>query len=122
MIAGAVSAYREPIIRLDARGPKGMQSFEAVVDTGFSDYLTMSRQTIGDLGLRYLGPTKAELADGSEVIADLYRAEALWNGRYIAIDVVAAEGPPLVGMAMMYGYNLSVDVLDGGRVILDLLP
>jgi predicted aspartyl protease len=42
MIVGAVNAWREAVIRLPLRGPRGQeQEIELVLDTGFSGSLTL---------------------------------------------------------------------------------
>ena len=52
MITGTVNANREAIIHLIALGPQGhQQEIEAVIDTGFTGFLTMPPALVAVLGL-----------------------------------------------------------------------
>lgn len=42
--------------------------------------------------------------------------KVLWHGMVRPVAVIAAEGQPLVGMALLRGSRLSVEVLPGGEV------
>ena len=46
----------------------------------------------------------------------------MWDGtpRRIAID--AAHTDPLIGMPLLYGYELTIQAVEGGRVIIQALP
>lgn len=63
-----------------------------------------------------------QLADGSTLRLDLYRGTVIWDGRPPVIQILEAEGGPLVGMQLMRGYELRVEVLDGGSVTITALP
>jgi hypothetical protein len=53
---------------------------------------------------------------------DLYQAELIGDGGPRAVRVLAAEGMPLVGMSLLEGYHLSVDVVVGGEVRVERRP
>jgi predicted aspartyl protease len=54
MISGEVNAYREAVVRLPVRSPRGReQAIEAIVDTGFNGYLTLPPDVIAELGLPF---------------------------------------------------------------------
>ena len=61
---------------------------EAVIDTGFTGFLTLSARLIASLALRFAGATRAALADGSEMDTDVFEAAPLGLG-------VAPRGPRL---------------------------
>jgi clan AA aspartic protease len=122
MITGVVTPYREAVIRLRVRGPAGNEEeVEAVIDTGFNRFLTLPSSLISLLGLPFEASTQATLADGRAVPMDYYRASVLWDGQDRAILVLAAEGGPLVGMSLLYGYDLRMRVVDGGLVTIEPL-
>ena len=54
------------------------------------------------------------LADGSESLFDIYEATIVWDGMPRRIAVDAADTDPLLGMALLYGYELKVDDIDVG--------
>ena len=65
MIVGVVRS-REPLIRLTIRGLRGrQQEIEAVVDSGYTGWLTLPPTTIGALDLRWQTFGRGILADGS---------------------------------------------------------
>ena len=89
-----------------------------MIDTGFTGFLTVTPALVTELGLSLEGISRATLADGSEVTFDVYDVAVLWDGqpRYVLAD--AAETTPLVGMRLLDSHNLNIDVVDGGRVII----
>jgi len=119
VIEGVVNAAYEPIVTLDVQGPTGQASeIEAVIDTGFTGFLTVTPALVSELGLRYLTRGWASLADGSEVPFDVYDVTVLWDGRPVRVEADAADTTPLVGMRLLDSHNLNIDVEDGGRVII----
>jgi predicted aspartyl protease len=61
---------------------------------------------------------RAILADGSEIITNIYEATILWDGQPILTSVSEADSDPLVGMSLMYGYELVMPIIDGGTFTL----
>ena len=119
MIEGAVNAAYEPVITLAVYGPSGETTeIEAVIDTGFTGFLTVPPALAAELGLTLEGTSRGTLADGSEVTFDVYDVAVLWDGqrRYILADAVAAT--PLVGMMLLDRHNLNIEVESGGRVVI----
>ena len=54
MIEGAVNAAHEAVVGLRVRGPSGRtRDVRAVVDTGFSRFLTVTPAMVTELGLDY---------------------------------------------------------------------
>lgn len=116
---GAVNANREAVIRLGVRDANGQaHERDAIVDTGFNGWLTLPPDFIVLLGLRWLRVGTAVLADGRQGLFDIYGAMVLWDGRPMAIPVDETESEPLIGMSLMYGYELNVQMLEGGAVTL----
>ena len=122
MIEGVVNAAYEPVITLAVQGPSEQsREIEAVVDTGFTGFLTVTPALATELGLTLEGTGRATLADGSEVTFDLYEIAVLWDGqpRYVLAD--EADTTPLVGMLLLDGHDLSIRVRDGGPVVIRAL-
>ena len=94
---------------------------EAVIDTGFDGELTLPPETIRRLGYPYAGSAGGTLADGSEIQLDYHEGRVLWQGAVRQIAVIAAEGQPLIGMALLRGSRLSLEALPGGEVIVSEL-
>jgi len=123
MITGVVTADREAVIGLAVHGPTGQeQQIEAVVDTGFDGWFSLPPALIALLGLPWRRRGRALLADGSESVFDIYEGTVVWEGRPRRIAVDEADTAPLVGMALLDGHELKVQVLNGGRVTIKVLP
>ncbi len=99
MILGSVNANREAVIEIAVVGDnKRLKSVTAVVDTGFTGDLTLSRVIIAELGLTWRGIQEGILGDGSVEDFDMYVASVIWDGEIRRIEVNAAEMGLLVGM------------------------
>jgi clan AA aspartic protease len=99
------------------RGPTGQeQEIEAVIDTGFDGNLSLPPSVIVLLNLEWRERGRALLADGSESVFDIYEGTVLWDGQARRIPVHEAETIPLVGMSLLQGYELTVQVQPGGNV------
>lgn len=125
MIVGRVTPDgREAIIPLTlVRGRAGeTRTLEAVVDTGFTDRLTLPPEIVEELGLPLRGSADVILADGGIETLPMYRARLLWYGQERAIRTYAASGDPLVGMALLTGSELRVRVMRSGTVEIEELP
>ena len=119
MIAGVVNAAYEPVITLAVQGPAGRaRDIDAVIDTGFGGLLTLPPALVAELGLLFKGTGRATLADGSEVDFPSYGVDVLWDGQQISIDADAADTTPLVGMRLLDGHSLYMEVQDGGRIVI----
>ena len=119
MIEGVVNAAYEPVVTLAVQGPSRQTAeTEAVVDTGFTGFLTVTPALVTELGLVHEGISRATLADGSEVTFDVYDVAVLWDDQPKHVLADAADTTPLVGMRLLDNHNLNIDVVDGGRVII----
>ena len=117
MISGLVTGDRQAVIHLTVRGPTGQeQEIEAIIDTGFDGCLSLPSSVILSLGLGWRERGRALLADGRESVFDIYEGTVLWDGRARRIPVHEAETIPLVGMSLLQGYELTVQVQSGGSV------
>ena len=117
MIEGVVNASYEAVIPLTLQGSAGQtRDIEAVIDTGFTDFLTLSPALVSELGLPFANVGWAVLADGSEVAFNVYRVTVLWDGQPRRAYAHVSDMAPLGGMALLHGCNLSADVVIGGRV------
>jgi clan AA aspartic protease len=117
MIIGIVNADFEPIIPLSICGSNGkVYPQEAIVDTGFNGWLSLPPDLIAELNLKWKRRGRAILGDGTECVFDVYEAVLVWDGNMLTIPIDEADSEPLVGMSLMEGYQLTVQVFDGGHV------
>jgi predicted aspartyl protease len=123
MITGVVNAHREATIRLPLQAADGRdQEIEAILDTGFNGSLTLPPATIAALELPWRTRGLVILANGTEDQCDIYAAAVLWDGVPRNILVEAADTDPLVGMALLYGHDVRMQVVEGGSIIIQALP
>jgi len=119
MITGRVTAFGEALIPLSVRGGQGDERpVEAVIDTGFTGMLTLPPILINELGLFWRRRGRALLADGGETVFDIYEATILWDGTPRRVAVDAVECAPLVGMSMLRGYEMTMQIVEGGHVVI----
>jgi clan AA aspartic protease len=120
MITGVVRG-REAIVRVKVCGPGGDQEIDAVIDTGYTAALSLPPCIIASLGLVWQSIGRGILADGSECLFDVFEAEVEWDNKLLRILVDEADTDPLIGMGMLGGYILNIEVRSGGNVTIQLL-
>ena len=119
MIEGVVNAAYEPVITLAVQGQTGQsRDIDAVVDTGFNGFLTLPTALVSELGLPFVSIGRATLADGSEIAYNVYGATVLWDSQALYVEADAADSIPLVGMMLLDRHDLSIQVREGGRVVI----
>ncbi len=117
MITGIVNADFEPIISLSICSSDGeIYIQDAIVDTGFNGWLSLPPDLISQLNLKWKRRGRAILGDGSECVFNIYEAILVWDETILTIPIDEADSEPLVGMSLMEGYQLIVQVCEGGRV------
>lgn len=110
------------MIRPTVQGPVGEeQEIEAIIDTGFNGSLTLPPSLIAALGLPWLARERVLLGDGRVEQLDVYAATIIWDEEPLRVMAEAASIDPLVGMALMYGYELNIRNVEGGTVTLKRL-
>lgn len=122
MIVGAVNENREAVIRFEVLDADGQRhDIDAVVDTGYNGALTLQASVISSLRLTWLGREQGLLADGVTALFDIYSACVMWDNQQRIVETAAADGDPLVGMAMLEGCELRVQVIANGQVVIEAI-
>ncbi len=104
MIQGKVNANLEAIISLQLRGQSGQTA------------------TVAALQLLFLETEEFTLGDGSDAVLNVHIGTVVWDGQERDVFVLAAEGGALVGMSLLDGYDLRIQVRDGGNMTIEALP
>jgi clan AA aspartic protease len=122
MMQGIVDQNCEVTLRVVV-GNSGSQRqvIDAVIDTGFTGFLTLPLSVLTSLNLRAYRREQGILGDGSTCIFDVYRCQINWDGEFQPIDVNASETTPLIGMSLLYGYRVQFDAIAGGMVSIQSL-
>jgi clan AA aspartic protease len=122
MIHGVVSRNREATISLViVNESRQTKLITAVIDTGYTGFLSLPNEVIAELDLSWTGIDRGTLGDGSEVTFEVYAAKVIWDGEYRDIPINEAETDPLVGISLLYGYDLHIQTVEGGNVTIKLL-
>jgi clan AA aspartic protease len=122
MMQGIVDQNCEAIIRLVVSNADSRKlKITAVIDTGFTGFLTLPFSVLDSLNLHPYRREAGTLGDGSTCIFDVYRGLVLWDERLRPIDINASETEPLVGMSLLYGYRMQLDTIEGGMVTIQSL-
>jgi clan AA aspartic protease len=122
MMTGIVTARREAILRLTLHDANGQEhACDSVVDTGYNGTLTLPPSVIAALGLHWHRAGRAVLADGSESRFNVYKGVVLWDGQLVTIRIDEMDADSLMGMSLMYGYELLMPILDGATFTLRLI-
>ena len=103
-------------------GSEETESIDFIIDTGYTGEPTLPQEIIDRLNLQTanydesdVGPTVV-LADGTVRTVAVYVASILWNDRLRNVEVDSLGIAPLIGMRLLRGSNLSIDVAPGGLV------
>lgn len=72
MIQGYVNRNYEAVIPLAVRNGNRLNSIKAVIDTGFTGFLSLPATIISELNLSWKYRDRGTLGDGSETLFDIY--------------------------------------------------
>lgn len=119
MIQGVVNAAYEPVISLTLEGPAGQtRDIQAVVDTGYTGFLTLPSALVAELQLPFVNTGWALLANDDEVRFSIHGVTVLWDDQPRDIEADVAGSVPLLGMRLLDQHNLNIDVERGGPVVI----
>ena len=120
MITGSVSQELEALIAVDVEDSNGAShSLEVVVDTGFTGYLVLPQAVISRLGLRFSGRRSVILASGEQSTVDAYGGIVSWHGRRRNVIVLESSSESLIGMSLLSGSRVTLDVRADGTVLIE---
>jgi clan AA aspartic protease len=122
MIVGHVNSRREAIIQLAVLGEsKQPQGIKAIIDTGYTGFLTLPSAIITTLELTWFMQEEGFLGDGSLCMFNVFEAAVIWDGQIKPIEINESETDPLVGMGLLEGYELNIQGFAGGVVTIKAL-
>lgn len=121
MINGKIVDNQEAIIELEIIGVDCLETIEAIIAIGFTGELMLSGDLIDRLEIPRVGELPITLGDGSEVYVSLYLAMVIWHGERRIVQAIRTDGNSLVGMALLFGNRVILDVVTDGEVTIDIL-
>ena len=93
-----------------------MSEVEFVIDTGFNGWISLPSTLISQLDLPWRRRGRAELADGSGIIFDIYEANVISDSQNSQVSVDEIDATPLIGMSLLDRHELTIQVWPGGSV------
>lgn len=118
MVRGVVNDRLEAIVLLSVIGPSSRtREIEAVIDTGFNGFLFLPAELAEDLDLEFAYTSPVVLADGTTDRFNVFEVTVDWDGRPRHVQTLVSQGAPLVGMGLLHHHSLFVEVVEGGRVV-----
>jgi clan AA aspartic protease len=122
MIAGRVNGYLDAMVPLVVRGPnRGAATVEFTIDTGFDGSVCLAPEEVAALQLPPIGTQVVVLGDGSEAELALYEAAVEWHGQVVLVPALEAEGSALLGMALLHGSRMTMDIVENGPLQIEPL-
>jgi clan AA aspartic protease len=121
MMQGRVNQSCEATLAIAVRNNGITQMVDAVIDTGFSGFLTLPSEVISTLGLGWEGRDVATLGDGTSCTFEVYLGLVIWDGQYREVYINESETIPLIGMRLLRGYDLRIQTIEGGLVTIEAL-
>jgi len=100
-----------PLVRIFVGWGQNVKAPFVVLDTGFTGYLQVTRKIAEELGLRITGVLPVIIPNGQIINVPTAFAFANMEGDKKYMEVLIAEGLPLVGISFLskFGYKAEVD-------------
>ena len=119
MIEGMVNSRIEAVVSVPLEAADGQfREVDFVIDTGFNGYMTLTPALALELGLEVYELIPMELADGSRTFIPSYYVIVIWDGDRQPVSAGALGDFPTIGMSLLEGYDLIIQVRDGGRILI----
>lgn len=97
-------------------GDSRMFRVEVVIDTGFSGEVALPQRIVDQLSLVQKGSTDIRVADGRSANVKVYPLQIEWQGEFRSVEAICTDSFPLIGMALLSGSRLCVNVEEAGEV------
>ena len=123
MIVGNVNRDLEAVVEVAIQDDKGeLHSFHCVLDTGFDGFVALPAQVVQRLELVQSEVRRTLLLDAVEVFLPLYWGTVYWCEEFAEVPILGTKQEFLVGTAMLEDSTLTVQVWDGGEVLIEERP
>ena len=111
-----------PIVPVSVMGKDGApRRFQAIMDTGFTGTVALPVADVRRLGLSNPQSQQVTFANEESGNCDVYPANVVWNGETQPARLYAVGAEPLVGMALLRGSRVTMDIAEGGPVVIEPL-
>jgi clan AA aspartic protease len=122
-VEGVVTDTLDAIVTFRALRADGATiQISAVIDTGFTEFLTLPLALMQELEFPLIGGNDMVLADGGIKRILLHVGTIQWHDEERLIPVHRCDSDPLIGMSLLVGSKLNIEVIPSGRVEITPLP
>ena len=122
MISGSVASDLTPGISITLIGMNERElEIEVEVDTGFTGALTLPAEIIESMGWPFQTNQTVKLADGKDYLMPLFRGIIRWKGEPRIFGVHSSLSKTLLGLEILEGHDLWMQVKRGGMVVISEL-
>lgn len=108
-----------PRVAIELPGLQGLVAVEFIVDTGFDGDLAIPSRILHFLDAQPAAWTIRALGDGTLRECRVFHLEMEWNGAPRTVEVLALEHNVLLGTILLEGWRCTVDLTEGGEVLLE---
>lgn len=123
MTTGHIDQHGRPVAPVDLFDRQGrLRRVEAMVDTGFDDFLTLPDHWVQRLGLVWISRMPMQVATSEWARFDIYAVDILWFGHRLPVRVVQTQSEILVGTRLLWESQLTVQFWQGGSVSVQSRP
>ena len=117
MTTGHIDQHGRPVIPVDLFDHQGrLHRVEAMIDTGFDDFLTLPAYLVQRMGLVWASRMPMQVATSEWAQFDIYAADVLWLGNRLPLRVLQTQSEILVGTRLLWESELTVQFWEGGAV------
>jgi len=117
MLRGWVREDGQAVVELEVICRDGSShTMPAIIDTGFNGQVSLSRRVVNELDppLTYEGTVEVELANGTIIEEDIYRAKIRFDGREMDTEVILTDAEDtFIGTGLLTGKVLLIDFAAG---------
>ncbi len=93
----------------------------ALIDTGFTEWLTLPPDAIEQLGLRRVDHASLTFGNSGTEEVDIYEGRVYWCGFWRPIRVHELPGVPTIGMELLRGHRIEFDALGDGEIDVEVI-
>jgi len=120
---GHIDQDGHPVIPVDLFDQQGrLRRVEAMLDTGFDDFLALPGHWVQRLGLVWAATMPMRVATSEWAYFDVYEATVFWLGNRLPIRVLQTQSEILVGTRLLWESLLTAQFWEGGSVSVQSRP
>jgi len=123
VIRGSVDSDRQAILSRELFGLNGQPLVvSAAIDTGYDGILTITPDIAAALQSPFRETRTYELGNGELVDFPIHDVTLMWDEQTRNVAAIVTSGGVLVGMSLLHGFTLFIDVIDGGEIRIEPRP